>query len=671
MRRSIVILTKSKKGEDGYCVAGLDLTTGDWVRLNVAGEYSFPRNKFCFHNGQEIEILDTVSTDIIAKDNSIQYQPENYYCNPSSLQSIEASCEQVIADRVEKDRQLHQHVFYNENNRVLSAELEGRTNDYHSLMLIEPDKLVFRRNERGRLLAYFEYNGVPYRKIRVTDLNYTNSEDFPINIPVYAKKQYYLVMSLGEKFYNPATGKTENWKFAAAAIEKETIADHYRNRTISQNIDRNESARGIIDANEVVIKADQSPGSASFYNYDELKKYIQEGLVPYNNTHYSIDNVEKAVADLAVLKAVRKKLTDKRKELESAYTLPIKDVLAQLDSLIDMVKEPYSVIDKMLKNNAKSIKEREIRRYAYNKAVVLDEYAVSVVESPAFFNQRWKNVSYSEKNWKKDVDAIIAQAVKDIAEIKKYGGNKQGVILAYYLHHLSFDGVKEFIRNMTKGETPGAADDGPQMIPGGNDGTGIKADYPIPDEGGESPFNTGSDCGEGHEYVPITDNSTVSVTLSGRKGDIEEYLALARRFRVTVTTIDPPNIHSEKKYNHPEKRTGRKKRFCLTREEQEQVLITGDDLPISEIAKRLNNVIDNDNMKKISYKVLLAWLIEQEYIVEDIFNGNKLRRPTEKGKKSGIRLDKRRSAIRGAEYFVTLYSPDMQRIIIENVNTMV
>ena len=50
---------------------------------------------------------------------------------------------------------------------------------------------------------------------------------------------------------------------------------------------------------------------------------------------------------------MKKKLTEKRNELRDAYTMPIETVIEQLDELIEMVKEPYSIIDRMIKANKK------------------------------------------------------------------------------------------------------------------------------------------------------------------------------------------------------------------------------------------------------------------------------------------------------------------------------
>jgi hypothetical protein len=47
-----------------------------------------------------------------------------------------------------------------------------------------------------------------------------------------------------------------------------------------------------------------------------------------------------------------------------------------------------------------------------------------------------------------------------------------------------------------------------------------------------------------------------------------------------------------------------------------------------------------------------------------------VKHPTDKGNKTGITIEKRLSTTAG-EYYVTLYSIDAQRFIVENVNQIV
>ena len=199
-----------------------------------------------------------------------------------------------------------------------------------------------------------------------------------------------------------------------------------------------------LEANAIEVIADQTPGLVRFYNFDELKLYLSRGLSVYKTTEYSPENLPQAQKDLKELNATKKKLTDKRKELEAAYTLPIEEVKKQLDELIEMVKEPLTVIDQMIKDTEKKAKEQEILSYAAQRAASLGEYAEKVTGSAAFFNSKWLNVSYKTKDWHADIDKIVENASDAIESIQKTGGKDTAALLGFYFDKLSLDGADRF-----------------------------------------------------------------------------------------------------------------------------------------------------------------------------------------------------------------------------------
>ena len=213
-----------------------------------------------------------------------------------------------------------------------------------------------------------------------------------------------------------------------------------------------------MDVKEIVVRAEQTPGQVSFYNFEELKEYISYGLAVYNNTVYTPENLNQAERDLKVLRAVKKKLYDKKKELEEAYSLPIETVKAQIDELINMVKEPMNIIDNIVKENRKLAKKNEIMEYARRKSDILGEYADGVLESQYFFNNRWLNASYKEKDWKSDIDEIVQKSVDTFEEIEQNGGDNKSTLRAFYLEKLSMDGADRFIKVATENKEDDKSD---------------------------------------------------------------------------------------------------------------------------------------------------------------------------------------------------------------------
>lgn len=201
-----------------------------------------------------------------------------------------------------------------------------------------------------------------------------------------------------------------------------------------------------IDVNEIVVRAEQTPGQVNFHNFEELKEYMAVGLSAYKTTVYTPDNLKQAEKDLKDLKAIKKKIYDKKKELETAYSMPIEEVKKQLDELLAMVKEPMDIIDKMIKENKKEAKRQEIMEYARKQTVPLGEYADKVLESKSFFNERWLNSTYNTKDWKGDIDKIVQDSEDAFKTIQNVGGKNKSALLAFYFDKLSLEGADQFLQ---------------------------------------------------------------------------------------------------------------------------------------------------------------------------------------------------------------------------------
>lgn len=82
MKKEIIILTKSDK-RAGYCIAGIDKETGEWVRVissNWMTEHAVPGSDLVCDDGKEVDIYDVVEIEFI-KAVPTNVQPENYLYN--------------------------------------------------------------------------------------------------------------------------------------------------------------------------------------------------------------------------------------------------------------------------------------------------------------------------------------------------------------------------------------------------------------------------------------------------------------------------------------------------------------------------------------------------------------------------------------------------------------
>lgn len=95
-----------------------------------------------------------------------------------------------------------------------------------------------------------------------------------------------------------------------------------------------------------------------------------------------------------------------------------------------------------------------------------------------------------------------------------------------------------------------------------------------------------------------------------------------------------------------------------------------DPISVSEIAKRIYAIADNDNMEKVSYRQINQWLLNIGMLYLYDFGGRKpLKRPTEEGNKIGIIVENRMG--RYGNYQVVLYNKEAQHFILDNLDAVI
>ena len=110
--------------------------------------------------------------------------------------------------------------------------------------------------------------------------------------------------------------------------------------------------------------------------------------------------------------------------------------------------------------------------------------------------------------------------------------------------------------------------------------------------------------------------------------------------------------------------------FAITGEELDRFEFSDNPIALSEIAKRINALTNNENMKKLTYNHLADWLMGidmLEYAQKG--DGSTTKYPTEKGKYMVIAIEKRQS-MRG-EYLTVVYNKQAQQFIIDNMDAVV
>lgn len=93
-------------------------------------------------------------------------------------------------------------------------------------------------------------------------------------------------------------------------------------------------------------------------------------------------------------------------------------------------------------------------------------------------------------------------------------------------------------------------------------------------------------------------------------------------------------------------------------------------IPVSEITRRINELIDTGSMQKLRYTAILSWLTEIG-ILEWATSADqkRVKRPTTAGQELGISLDERTGS--AGVYHVVVYSTAAQHFIVDNLDSII
>lgn len=109
--------------------------------------------------------------------------------------------------------------------------------------------------------------------------------------------------------------------------------------------------------------------------------------------------------------------------------------------------------------------------------------------------------------------------------------------------------------------------------------------------------------------------------------------------------------------------------FGITDEQLKHYEFSENPIALSEIAKRINALVNRENMKKLTYKHLADWLLSidlLEYASKS--DGSTTKHPTEAGKQMGIVVEKRQGTY--GEYLTVVYNKQAQQFIVDNMDAV-
>lgn len=152
------------------------------------------------------------------------------------------------------------------------------------------------------------------------------------------------------------------------------------------------------------------------WNYEELKKGLQEALSSYQGRVYTDKDIGSAKKDRAALNKLAKAIEDKRRELKNRCLELYQQFERQTNELIALVKEQSAAIDAQVKDfdsRRAAEKEEQIRAYydtQHSETSLLIPYE-------QIRNPRWMNVTYDLKKVYADLDELAGRVRQDMTTI--------------------------------------------------------------------------------------------------------------------------------------------------------------------------------------------------------------------------------------------------------------
>ena len=114
----------------------------------------------------------------------------------------------------------------------------------------------------------------------------------------------------------------------------------------------------------------------------------------------------------------------------------------------------------------------------------------------------------------------------------------------------------------------------------------------------------------------------------------------------------------------------KKNKFKITAEELEKFAFSDRPITISEITKRINDIADTENSKKLSHNTITSWLSEIGMLNEMINTaGKKSKRPTAEGAELGIFVKEVTS--QNGTFNVVFYNKSAQKFIVDNIPSVI
>ncbi len=114
----------------------------------------------------------------------------------------------------------------------------------------------------------------------------------------------------------------------------------------------------------------------------------------------------------------------------------------------------------------------------------------------------------------------------------------------------------------------------------------------------------------------------------------------------------------------------KKKTFSISHGTLENFHLSDTPISVSEITRRINELVDGNDMTNLKSASINTFLMECSFLVQmETKDGKKTKTPTEQGNMIGISSEERFG--KAGPYHVTVYNTDAQQFILDNIDAII
>ena len=175
--RKLIILAESAKFNN-YCVAGVDVETGKWIRPiseKPELEDAVPIDDLKYPDGSRVELLDIAEIKFSDRAANNPIQPENFFYNQKYYwQKVGRVTLQELIDKRGFDQR--DKIFYNNERSILGANVI-KFSERESLLLLPVEKLfisIEQAEDHKKFFGDFVYQGKNFYRFSVGDIAVRN-----------------------------------------------------------------------------------------------------------------------------------------------------------------------------------------------------------------------------------------------------------------------------------------------------------------------------------------------------------------------------------------------------------------------------------------------------------------------------------------------------------------